>query len=186
MLLSALAATLAECLRGNGPLPEEIHAMVPVNLRPLDRPIPGDLGNDFALILLELPVAELRPAERLRQVNSNMNAIKESHEAPISFGLLNAIGMTPPWVEDRLIGFFTDKASIVVTNVPGPSEQLSFAGAPVAGVLVWAPCSGSIGMTVSIFSYAGEVTIGFMTDTALIPDPEPLARTFERELAQLC
>jgi diacylglycerol O-acyltransferase / wax synthase len=186
MLLSALAATLAECLRGNGLLPEEIHAMIPVNLRPLDRPVPADLGNDFALILLELPLTELRPAERLRQVNSRMNAIKDSHEAPISFGLLSAIGMTPPWVEDRLIGFFTEKASMVVTNVPGPGERLSFAGAPVTGILVWAPCSGSIGMTVSIFSYAGQVTVGFMTDTALIPDPEPLARTYESELARLC
>jgi diacylglycerol O-acyltransferase / wax synthase len=119
-------------------------------------------------------------------VNSRMNAIKDSHEAPISFGLLSAIGMTPPWVEDRLIGFFTEKASMVVTNVPGPGERLSFAGAPVTGILVWAPCSGSIGMTVSIFSYAGQVTVGFMADTALIPDPEPLARTYESELARLC
>ena len=31
--------------------------------------------------------------------------------------------MTPPAVEDRLIGFFTDKASAVVTNVPGQSAQ---------------------------------------------------------------
>lgn len=186
MLLSALAATLAEHLRGDGRLPEEIHAMIPVNLRPQDRPIAADLGNDFALILLELPIGELRPAERLRQVSSNMDAVKASHEAPISFGLLNAMGITPPWVEDRLIGFFTDKASMVVTNVPGPAEQLSFVGVPVDGVLVWAPCSGSIGMTVSILSYAGEVTIGFMTDTALIADPEPLARTYEDELARLC
>lgn len=186
MLLSALAATLAERLRGDGPLPEEIHAMVPVNLRAQDRPIEADLGNDFALILLELSLADVRPAERLRQVNSSMNAIKDSHEAPISFGLLNAIGITPPWVEDRLIGFFTDKASMVVTNVPGPSEQLSFAGAPVTGILVWAPCSGSIGMTVSIFSYAGEVTVGFMADTAVVADPEPLARTYEGELELLC
>jgi hypothetical protein len=89
-------------------------------------------------------------------------------------------------VEDRLIGFFTDKASLVVTNVPGPREPISFAGAPITGVLVWAPCSGSLGMTVSIFSYAGEVTTGFMADTALIPNPEPLARAYERELATLC
>lgn len=186
MLLSALAATLAENLGQDALPPEEIHAMVPVNLRAADRPVPTDLGNDFALILLELPVAELPPAERLRQVNSSMKAIKRSHEAPISFGLLSAIGMTPPWVEDRLIGFFTDKASIVVTNVPGPGERLGFTGVPVSGVLVWAPCSGSIGMTVSIFSYDGGVTAGFMADTALLPDPEPLASGYEAELNRLC
>ena len=130
MLLAALAASLGSRLGEDGELPEEIHAMVPVNLRPPDRPVPAELGNDFALILLELPLAEMRPAERLRQVNSRMNSLKASHEAPISFGLLSAIGKTPPWVEGRLIEFFTEKASMVVTNVPGPSERLSFAGAP--------------------------------------------------------
>ena len=111
--------------------------------------------------------------------------IKDSHEAPIAYGMLSAIGVTPPWVEDRLIGFFTDKASLVVTNVPGPRDPLSFAGAPITGVLVWAPCSGSLGMTVSIFSYAGEVTVGFMADTALTVDPEQLARAYEAELRTL-
>jgi len=41
-------------------------------------------------------------------------------------------------------------------------------------------------MTVSIFSYAGEVTVGFMVDAALLGDPELLARSYERELARLC
>jgi diacylglycerol O-acyltransferase / wax synthase len=89
-------------------------------------------------------------------------------------------------VEDRLIGFFTRKASAVVTNVPGPREIVYLAGTPVRGVLVWAPCSGSIGMTVSTFSYAGEVTVGFMVDTSLLPDPQPLRKAFEAELRALC
>lgn len=186
MLVTALAATFSAGLEGEDELPEEIHAMVPVNLRPPDRPVPTGLGNDFALVLLELPLAEMRPAERLRQVNSRMSSLKHSHEAPMSFGLLSAIGKTPSWAEGPLIEFFTEKASMVVTNVPGPSEPLSFAGAPIEGVLVWAPCSGSLGLTVSIFSYAGEVTAGFMADTALLDDPAPLARVYEAELERLC
>jgi diacylglycerol O-acyltransferase / wax synthase len=185
LLVATLAAALHGVLDSEGALPDVIHAMVPFNLRPLDEPAAAGLGNDFALILLELPVGPVAPAERLREVSSRMDAIKHSHEAPIAYGLIGAIGLTPPWMEDRLIEFFTDKASLVVTNVPGPRERLNFAGAPIAGVQVWAPCSGSLGMTVSIFSYAGEVTVGFMADTALLPDPAPLARAFERELLRL-
>jgi diacylglycerol O-acyltransferase len=184
ILVTALAASLHELL-GSGGLPEEVHAMVPFNLRPLDQPVPSELGNDFALILLTLPVGDLRPAERLRQVNSRMDEIKDSHEAPISYGIISTIGMTPPLVEDRLIGFFSEKASLVVTNVPGPREQLHFAGVPIEGVLVWAPCSGTLGMTVSIYSYAGEVTTGFMADTAVVDDPARLARAYGRELERL-
>jgi WS/DGAT/MGAT family acyltransferase len=182
LLVSALAGALHDLLGDDGELPEEIHAMIPFNLRSLDEPVPAELGNDFALILLELPVGEVAPAERLREVSSRMDRIKSTHEAPIAYGVLSAIGLTPPWVEDRLIGFFTDKASLVVTNVPGPRQQLHFAGSPVTGVLVWAPCSGSLGMTVSIFSYKGEVTIGFMADTALAAEPPQLARAYEDQL----
>jgi diacylglycerol O-acyltransferase len=185
LLVTALAGAVHELFAARDESPDEIHAMVPFNLRPLDEPVPADLGNDFALILLELPVGGVRPAERLREVNSRMDAIKSTHEAPISFGILSAMGLTPPWVEERLIGFFTGKASLVVTNVPGPRQQLHLAGAPVTGVLVWAPCSGSLGMTVSIFSYDGEVTAGFMTDTALVPDPGRLTRAYEDSLHEL-
>ena len=118
--VTALAGALHEHFGARGALPEEIHAAVPFNLRPLEEPVPAELGNDFALILLALPVGPAEPGERLREVHERMEAIKHSHEAPISYGILSAIGLTPPWVEDRLIGFFTDKASLVVTNVPGP------------------------------------------------------------------
>jgi len=40
-------------------------------------------------------------------------------------------------------------------------------------------------MTVSIFSYAGEVTVGLMVDTGLIPDPDEIVRGFETELRAL-
>jgi hypothetical protein len=55
----------------------------------------------------------------------------------------------------------------------------------LAGVLVWAPCSGSIGMSVSIFSYAGKVTVGFLTDAGLVPDPRSLADATRAEALAL-
>ena len=186
VLVAALTGALHRYLAERDSLVDELHVMVPFNLRPLDEPLPRELGNDFGLILLALPVGIADPGERLREVKMRMDGIKSSHEGPIAYGMLSAIGMTPPAVEDRLIGFFTDKASAVVTNVPGPRSEVYFAGSPVRGVLVWAPCSGSIGMTVSIFSYAGRVTVGFMTDTGLVPDPQPLVNAFDAELRALC
>jgi WS/DGAT/MGAT family acyltransferase len=186
LLVAAVTGALRSELERHGEVPDEVHIMVPFNLRPLDEPLPRDLGNDFALILLALPVGIEDRGDRVRDVKKRMDEIKSSHEGPISYGILSAIGMTPAQVEDRLIGFFTQKASAVVTNVPGPRETVYLAGTSVRGVLVWAPCSGSIGMTVSIFSYAGEVTVGFMADTALLPDPQPLVRAFDAELRALC
>jgi WS/DGAT/MGAT family acyltransferase len=186
VLVAALTGALHRYLAERDSSVDELHVMVPFNLRALDQPLPRDLGNDFGLILLTLPVGIPDTQARLREVKMRMDAIKNSHEGPIAYGMLSAIGMTPPAVEDRLIGFFSGKASAVVTNVPGPRSEVYFAGSPVRGVLVWAPCSGSIGMTVSIFSYAGKVTVGFMTDTGLVPDPQPLVKAFDAELRALC
>ena len=74
---------------------------------------------------------------------------------------------------------------MVLTNVPGPRHPLSIAGTPLRGVLVWAPCSGSVGMSVSVFSYAGKVTVGFLTDAGLVPDPQALADAFRTHVLAL-
>ena len=45
--------------------------------------------------------------------------------------------------------------------------------------------SGNVAMSVSIFSYAGNVTVGVMTDAGLVPDPETIVTAFTAELAAL-
>ena len=66
--------------------------------------------------------------------------------------------------------------------MPGPPEPVYLAGHPVRAVLVWAPTSGHVGMSVSIFSYRGEVTMGLMVDAALVPEPGVIVSHLEREL----
>jgi hypothetical protein len=40
-------------------------------------------------------------------------------------------------------------------------------------------------MSVSIFSYAGKVTVGFLTDAGLVPDPGSLADATRAEILSL-
>jgi hypothetical protein len=164
---------------------DDVHAMVPFNLRPLDQPLPRDLGNRFGLVLLDLPVATADPLLRLRRSASRMRAIKHSREGPVSYGILGAMGHTLPMVEARAVDLFSSKATMVLTNVPGPRHPVSLAGVPLGGVLGWAPCSGAVGMSVSIFSYAGEVTVGFMVNGRLIEDPEVLVTELQASLEEL-
>jgi WS/DGAT/MGAT family acyltransferase len=171
VLVSAVAGAVGR----QDDMPDEVHALVPFNLRPLDEPLPRTLGNRFGLVILGLPVGIADPLDRTLEVKRRMDAIKHGHEGAITYGILELMGHTPPFVEGRLIDYFSGKGSMVLTNVPGPRRPLSLAGTPLAGVLVWAPCSGSVGMSVSIFSYAGKVTVGFLTDAGIVPDPQRLA-----------
>jgi diacylglycerol O-acyltransferase / wax synthase len=168
-----------------GDVTREIHAMVPFNLRPLEQPLPRELGNRFGLVLLALPLLEADPVARLHEVHRRMQAIKDSPEGAVSYGVLTAMGMSPPAVEAQLIDLFSAKASLVLTNVPGPRAPVYLVGAQLRGVLVWAPCAGSVSTSISIFSYDGQVTVGFMVDAGLVPDPEAIVGAVDEELAEL-
>jgi len=186
VLLACVAGALGSHLAQRGTSVEglTIRALVPVNLRPAHEE--PQLGNQFGLVFANLPIGEHNPLARVYAVHQDMTRLKHSSQALVALWLLTAMGLLPGVVEERAIELFTSKGSVVVSNVPGPREQLYLAGARIGGVLVWAPCSGSIGMTVSIFSYAGKVTVGFMTDTGLVPDPQPLVKAFDAELRALC
>ncbi len=185
VIVTALSGALRTHLAEQGAALEEITAFVPFNLRPLDQPLPAELGNRFGLVFLRLPLGIADGAERLAEVHERMQAIKDSAEGPISYGLLETIGRTPPPVEHRIVELFTGRATAVVTNVPGPQRTVYFAGSPVRGVLAWAPRSGSVGMSVSIFSYAGNILVGLMVDAGLVPDPGSIIAHFEEEMEAL-
>ena len=120
VLVAAVAGAVGRHLAAAGAQPDELHAMVPFNLRPLEEPLPRDLGNRFGLVLLGLPVGIQDPVARLSAVREQMLAIKDSHEGALAYGILGVVGRTPAQVEERLVDFFSAKATMVLTNVPGP------------------------------------------------------------------
>jgi WS/DGAT/MGAT family acyltransferase len=182
IVLAAVAGALRRYLQDREGLVDELTAIIPFNLRPLTEPLPRDLGNRFGLVYLRLPVGVGDRRRRLHEIHDRMDAIKHSQEGVVSYGLLDAMGRAPVQVEDRLVDLFATKGSAVITNVPGPARPVHLAGTELAGVLVWAPASGGVSMTVSIFSYAGRITVGLLTDSALIPEPERISATLESEI----
>ncbi len=185
VLLAAVSGALRHYLQGRGGTVPEIQALVPFNLRPLDEPVPRELGNRFGLVFLPLPVGTSGSYRRLLAVSRRMDAIKSSREGPVSYGILGAIGVTPVGVEKRIVDMFSGKGTAVMTNVPGPRKTIYLAGVPVRTVLFWGPTSGHVGMSLAIFSYRGEVTVGLMVDAKLVPDPHKIALQLERELEAL-
>lgn len=185
VLIAAMTGALHRYLKRRSSLVDEIRTMVPFNLRPLDEPLPRELGNRFGLVYLPLPVGIKDPARRLAEVHLRMDRIKHSPEGMLSYGILGVIGMTPPQIEQRLLDVFAQKTTAVMTNVPGPREPLYFAGTELAGVVGWVPAAGSIGVGMSIFSYNGGVTVGFQVDPGLVPDPEKIIADYEAEVEAL-
>jgi diacylglycerol O-acyltransferase / wax synthase len=185
VLLSTVAGALRRYLveKGDPAAGVELRAMVPVNLRP-----PGDdgrLGNRFGLVTLLLPVGIANPLARLYEVHRRMEALKNSYQPVIAFALLGLAGFLPRAAQQEMLDLLANKATAVMTNVPGPQQPLYLGGAQLGQIMFWVPQSGDIGMGVSILSYNGSVQFGLITDAGRVPDPERVIAGFRPEFERL-
>ena len=185
VLLGAVAGALRHYVASRDALDraDTVRALVPVNLRPPEQAF--ELGNRFGLVFLDLPIGLENRLERVLAVKAQMDEIKNSAEAVAAFGVLESLGYVPLSVEAQAVRYFTNKASAVMTNVPGPQEPLHLKGRRLKMVMPWVPRAGHVGLGVSVFSYDGEVRLGIACDAGLIPDPDPIVETFAEEFDRL-
>jgi len=185
VLLACVAGAIGEYLRDHDDDPDgkEIRAMVPVNLRPLEKA--WQLGNRFGLAPLVLPIGISNPIERVYAVRRRMTELKDSYQPLLAFAVLSVAGLLIKPVQDALLGLFAKKATAVMTNVPGPAVPLKFCGATLRQTMFWVPASGDIGVGVSVLSYGGGVQFGLITDKKLCPDPQGIIDRFEPEFEKL-
>jgi len=161
-----------------------VRAIVPVDLRPPERA--GELGNEFGLVILDLPVAIHGGMQRMTATKARMDALQRSPEAVGMRLLLDIFGRGPKPLEDVAQSLFGSKASLVMTNVAGPTKTLYLAGVPIARMMFWVPHPGDqLGMGISIMSYGGMASLALIADARLVPDPQVITDEFNREFAQM-
>ncbi len=185
VLLACAAGAIGAYLRDKGEDPEgkAIRAMVPVNLRPLDKA--WQLGNRFGLAPLVLPIGIANPIERVYAVHRRMDELKGSYQPLLAFAILSVTGLFIKPVQDAVLNMFAKKATAVMTNVPGPAQPLKFCGSTLRQTMFWVPSSGDIGVGVSILSYGGGVQFALITDKKLCPDPQDIIDRFQPEFEKL-
>jgi diacylglycerol O-acyltransferase / wax synthase len=178
VVMSSVAGALSMYLRDKGEdvAGKTIRALVPVNLRDPERA--GDLGNEFGLVFVDLPLGLDNPIERLAVVRATMEALKKSYQPVLALGILAAMGVGPRVLQDALLTLLARNASAVLTNVPGPQRALYIAGARIDDLMFWVPQSGDIGLGLSVISYDGGVQFGVITDHGFAPDPERIVAHF--------
>ena len=185
VLLACVAGAIGGYLRelGDDTTGKEIRAMVPVNLRPLEKAY--KLGNQFGLVPLVLPIGIVNPVERVYAVRARMAELKGSYQPLLAFAVLAVAGLLIKPMQDALLNLFAKKATAVMTNVPGPAVPLKLCGSTLRQTMFWVPQSGDIGVGVSILSYGGGVQFGLITDAQMCPDPQKVIDLFEPEFEKL-
>jgi diacylglycerol O-acyltransferase len=185
VMLAAATGALRRYLESRGEPVQglTIRAGLSVNLR--DPDAYPSLGNHAGAVLVDLPVGLENALDRLLQVKRGMEEIKNSPEASVVWGLLNALGKASVEVQAALVETYCTRETAVIANVPGPEETVYLAAAPLSTLMFWVPALGGAGLCLSIASYAEQVWFGAGTDQGLVPDPEELVAGFHAEFEAL-
>jgi WS/DGAT/MGAT family acyltransferase len=185
VLMSTVAGALGGHLRAQGcdTAGLQVRASVPVNLRAVDEPL--SLGNRFGLVFVDLALGLPDPLQRLAAMRDTMAALKGSIQPPMSLMTLGLMGLLPAAMQAPVVDLFSRKATAVVSNVPGPQAPLYLCGQRVSEMHFWVPQSGSIGLGISILSYAGQVHFGMISDRRVLDAPGGVVERFAPEFEKL-
>jgi WS/DGAT/MGAT family acyltransferase len=192
VVLALCAGTLRRYLEGKGLLPAEpLVAVCPISVR---ADADAQLGNKVSAMFTSLATHVEDPLERLRAISEMTKGAKEEH---------NAVGATmlQDWAEfaapntfnlaSRLYSSFGLAGShrpihnVIISNVPGPSFPLYYAGAELVAAYPMGPVMEGCGLNITVMSYRDSIDIGFMVDDGLIPDVWDLADAVEPAMAEL-
>jgi WS/DGAT/MGAT family acyltransferase len=177
----ALRSHLAE--QGETMAALQLRAMVPINLRP-HGPV-DELGNRFGLLILDLPMAQDEPVQRLLEVHARMKKMKRSRQSMATLAILAAMALAPDALREQAVATLSANVSVVITNVRSAPQIRYFASRRIARQLFWVPQAGGIGVGISLLSYAGQVNVAIVTDIKLVPDPARLAQRLHAEFDAL-
>lgn len=190
VLMAAVTETVRKVLleAGDDVDAARLRSVVPVNLRPAQRieEMEPVLGNEFGLVFLDLPTGTDSLDERLARLEASIDELKESPEALVTFAILTAEGSATAPVEKIVSEIFGRKASLVVSNVPGPRERLRVAGEQLEELMFMVPHPGpTVGLGISLISYAGDVRLGVRVDEAICSDATRIVGWLEEAFEEL-
>jgi len=183
VLLATCALALRRHLEARGDLPTEpLLAACPVSVRAeqhRDR-----VDNRLSVLFTPLHTELADPRAVLERTKATAAAAKAEHERLGAHTLAAWAELADPTVaavaselyrRSGLSGLHRPALSLVLSNVPGPSFPVYLAGAEMERAYPMGPVIEGTGLNVTVLSYRGNVDIGFMAATALVPDVWALA-----------
>jgi WS/DGAT/MGAT family acyltransferase len=192
VVMALTAAALRRWLIEHGALPDRpLIAAVPVSLR--TRQEAGTYGNRVSATLAALPTHLDDPVERLHAAAASMEAAKHDHSTIPPTLLADATGFANPVLAQtgwRLAARWrlmerVNPWNLFVSNVPGPTVPLYYAGARLIGYYPISAIAHGQGLNVTAMSYLDRICFGLLACRSLVPDVDLMAGYLTEELELL-
>lgn len=161
--------------------------MVPVSLRSAQDVDSG--GNKVGSILCNLATNVEDPAMRLEIISESMRRNKKvlAELSPVHVLALSALNMAPLMLAG-VPGFLSAMPppfNIVISNVPGPSEPLYYAGARLDGSYPLSNIPDGQALNITLVNNAGNLDFGLVGCRRSVPHLQRLLAHLESSLKDL-
>jgi diacylglycerol O-acyltransferase len=179
VILAAIAGALRALLASRGEELDLVTVSVPVSARQVATG--GQLGNQVGVMPVALP-ASGDLAARVTQIAAITRERKTAARGT------SAALLGPPFrllAPTGLLRWYFDRQRLIhtfITNLRGPAEPLTFAGAPVRTVIPIPATTDNVTVTFGALSYAGTLRITVLSDPSQVPDVAVLTAALRREL----
>ncbi|HEU5160586.1 MAG TPA: wax ester/triacylglycerol synthase domain-containing protein [Streptosporangiaceae bacterium] len=191
VMLTLVGEVVGEVLlcRGEEADGKALRAAVPITLRPPAPPGQGRsavAGNRTAGLRLDVPVGPLSARDRLMAVHRSAEHRRRSGRAFASTAVLRGMGLFPvPMQAWAARGTYRARFfGAIVSNMPGPSVEMSFAGVPLREVYPLLPLADGVPLGVGALSWSGRLYISVTAEPNLMPEAYDfdvrLRQAFER------
>jgi hypothetical protein len=145
------------------------------------------LGNHISFVFAELPCNDPDPLGRLYQVHATMSARKRDGEPEGADLALKAAEHTPGVVQHAISRIIASPRTfnLVVSNIPGPSEQLYMLGCPLQATYPVVPLADRHAVSVGMTTVHGRACFGVYADREALPDADTLAHDIDDAITEL-
>jgi diacylglycerol O-acyltransferase / wax synthase len=183
VVLSAVAGATRSFLSGRGDEPVALKAMVPVSVRAEE----DVLGNHLSFVFADLPCEEPSPVRRLQRVHALMSRRKRDHEPEGADLAFKAAEHAPGVVQNAISRMFASPRTfnLVVSNIPGPTEQMYMLGCPLEAAYPVVPLSDRHTLSVGMTSVHGRACFGVYADREAIPEAAHFAHDIDAAIGEL-
>ena len=191
-MLAVIAGALRTLLLGRGEqVDRPLVASVPVSL---DRAEQRLSGNRLGGLFVSLPVHVEDPVARCREAARAARHAKRERDALGGTLAEEWTGRIPPRLLRGYVRRGADRTELPkrlminfgVSNVPGSPEPLELAGVRVAELWSAGSLHFDCGIQFSMWSYVDRLTVGVLTDSALLPDPHQVTDALRASYLATC
>jgi WS/DGAT/MGAT family acyltransferase len=189
VVLAAITRGFRDLLEARGELTDGlvVRSLVPVSTRNQDEQ--GVTSNRVSAVLVNLPVGEPEPLQRLALLRDQMDDLKRTSQAVGAEILTGMLGFAAPTLlalgSRTAFSLPQPLVQTVTTNVPGPRFPLFLLGRRMMRIYPYVPIGDRLRISVAVFSYLDRFSFGITADYDAVPDLGVLTRGISRGLAEL-